>query len=53
MKTYILYVMGKILDMSSFSLDRYKGECDNVEATLKALFINAKPLLKDFPVALF
>ena len=31
----------------------YSGERDNVEVTLKALFSNAKPLLKDFPVALF
>lgn len=31
----------------------YSGERDNVETTLKALFINAKPLLKEFPIALF
>ncbi|MGM2201299.1 MarR family transcriptional regulator, partial [Bacillus cereus group sp. BceL118] len=29
------------------------GERDNIEVTLKALFMKSKSLLKDFPVALF
>lgn len=43
-RTYALFINPNII---------YSGERDNVETTLKALFINAKPLLKDFPVALF
>lgn len=43
-RTYSLFVNPNII---------YSGERDNVETTLKALFINAKSLLKDFPVALF
>ena len=43
-RTYALFINPNII---------YSGERDNVEATLKALFINTKPLLKDFPVALF
>ena len=31
----------------------YCGERDNIEATLKALFIHAKTHLKSFPIALF
>ncbi|EJQ19210.1 MULTISPECIES: helix-turn-helix domain-containing protein [Bacillus cereus group] len=31
----------------------FSGDRDNIEITLKALFINSKPLLKKFPVALF
>ncbi|EJQ72232.1 hypothetical protein KQ3_06042 [Bacillus cereus B5-2] len=31
----------------------FSGERDNIEVTLKALFIKSKSLLKDFPVALF
>lgn len=43
-RTYALFINPNII---------YSGERDNIEATLKALFINAKPLLKDFPIALF
>lgn len=43
-RTYALFINPNII---------YSGERDNIETTLKALFINAKPLLKDFPVALF
>jgi len=31
----------------------YSGERDNIETTLQALFVNTKPLLKKFPIALF
>ncbi|MDZ4524040.1 helix-turn-helix domain-containing protein [Bacillus cereus group sp. BceL216] len=31
----------------------FSGERDNIEVTLKALFMKSKSLLKDFPVALF
>ncbi|MBL3200139.1 MarR family transcriptional regulator, partial [Klebsiella pneumoniae] len=31
----------------------YSGERDNVETTLKALFMNSKSLFKKFPIALF
>jgi len=43
-RTYALFINPNII---------YSGERDNVETTLKALFINAKPLFKDFPIALF
>jgi hypothetical protein len=43
-RTYALFINPNII---------YSGERDNIEATLKALFINSKPLLKNFPVALF
>ncbi|HAJ4014869.1 MarR family transcriptional regulator [Heyndrickxia sporothermodurans] len=43
-RTYALFINPNII---------YSGERDNVETTLKALFTNAKPLFKDFPVALF
>jgi predicted transcriptional regulator len=43
-RTYALFINPNII---------YSGERDNVEATLKALFTNAKPLFKSFPVALF
>jgi Winged helix-turn-helix DNA-binding len=43
-RTYALFINPNII---------YSGERDNVETTLKALFTNAKPLLKDFPIALF
>lgn len=43
-RTYALFINPNII---------YSGERDNVESTLKALFTNAKPLLKDFPIALF
>lgn len=43
-RTYALFINPNIL---------YSGERDNLETTLKALFINAKPLLKEFPIALF
>ena len=43
-RTYALFINPNII---------YSGERDNVETTLKALFINAKSLLKDFPIALF
>lgn len=43
-RTYALFINPNII---------YSGERDNVETTLQALFINAKPLLKDFPIALF
>jgi len=31
----------------------FSGERDNIETTLKAIFMNSKPLLKKFPIALF
>ncbi len=31
----------------------FSGERDNIEVTLKALFIKPKSLLKRFPIALF
>lgn len=31
----------------------FSGERDNIEVTLKALFIKSKPLLKKIPIALF
>ncbi len=43
-RTYALFINPNII---------YSGERDKVETTLQALFINAKPLFKDFPVALF
>lgn len=43
-RTYALFINPNII---------YSGDRDNIETTLKALFINAKPLFKDFPVALF
>ncbi|WP_110112043.1 helix-turn-helix domain-containing protein [Bacillus sp. CGMCC 1.16541] len=43
-RTYALFINPNII---------YSGERDNVETTLKALFMNSKPLFKDFPVALF
>lgn len=43
-RTYALFINPNII---------YSGERDNIETTLKALFTNAKPLLKDFPIALF
>jgi len=43
-RTYALFINPNII---------YSDERDNVETTLKALFTNAKPLFKDFPVALF
>ena len=43
-RTYALFINPNII---------YSGERDNVEATLKALFMNSKPIFKDFPIALF
>jgi DNA-binding transcriptional regulator YhcF (GntR family) len=43
-RTYALFINPNII---------YSGERDNIETTLKALFINSKPLLKNFPIALF
>lgn len=43
-RTYALFINPNII---------YSGERDNVETTLKTLFINAKPLFKNFPIALF
>jgi len=43
-RTYALFINPNLL---------YSGDKDNIEETLKALFINAKALLKDFPVQLF
>ena len=43
-RTYALFINPNII---------YSGGRDNVEVTLKALFSNAKPLLKGFPIALF
>lgn len=43
-RTYALFINPNII---------YSGERDKVEETLKALFVNSKPLLKKFPVALF
>lgn len=43
-RTYALFVNPNII---------YSGERDNVETTLKALFMNSKPIFKKFPVTLF
>lgn len=43
-RTYALFVNPNII---------YSGERDKVEQTLKALFMNSKPIFKEFPVALF
>jgi len=43
-RTYALFINPNII---------YSGERDNVEITLQALFANAKPLFKNFPIALF
>ena len=43
-RTYALFINPNII---------YSGERDNIETTLKALFANAKPLFKNFPVTLF
>ncbi|KXY40013.1 hypothetical protein AT268_28060 [Bacillus cereus] len=43
-RTYALFINPNII---------YSGERDNVETTLKALFINSKSLFKKFPIALF
>lgn len=43
-RTYALFINPNII---------YSGERDKVETTLQALFTNAKPLFKDFPIALF
>lgn len=43
-RTYALFINPNII---------YSGDRDKVETTLQALFINAKPLFKDFPIALF
>lgn len=43
-RTYALFINPNIM---------YSGERDGVEMTLKALFTNAKPLFKNFPIALF
>jgi predicted transcriptional regulator len=43
-RTYALFINPNII---------YSGDRDKVETTLQALFTNAKPLLKKFPVALF
>lgn len=43
-RTYALFINPNII---------YSGERDNVETTLKTLFINAKPLFENFPIALF
>ncbi|MEC3533200.1 helix-turn-helix domain-containing protein, partial [Bacillus thuringiensis] len=43
-RTYALFINPNII---------YSGERDNVETTLKALFMNSKSLFKKFPIALF
>lgn len=43
-RTYSLFINPNLL---------YSGDKDNLEETLKALFINAKQKLKDFPIQLF
>lgn len=43
-RTYALFINPNII---------YSGERDNVETTLKALFMNSKPIFKKFPVTLF
>lgn len=43
-RTYALFINPNII---------YSGDRDKVEITLQALFTNAKPLLKNFPIALF
>lgn len=43
-RTYALFINPNIL---------YSGDRDNIEETLKALFINAKKQIKAFPVQLF
>ncbi|WP_035319787.1 helix-turn-helix domain-containing protein [Priestia flexa] len=43
-RTYALFINPNII---------YSGDRDKVETTLQALFTNAKPLLKKFPIALF
>ncbi|WJE14014.1 helix-turn-helix domain-containing protein (plasmid) [Halobacillus sp. ACCC02827] len=43
-RTYALFINPNII---------YSGDRDKVETTLQALFTNAKPLFKKFPVALF
>ncbi|MGA4467099.1 MarR family transcriptional regulator [Bacillus bombysepticus] len=43
-RTYALFINPNII---------YSGERDNIETTLKALFMNSKSLFKKFPIALF
>lgn len=43
-RTYALFINPNII---------YSGDRDKVETTLQALFTNAKPLFKKFPIALF
>lgn len=43
-RTYALFINPNLL---------YSGDKDSIEETLKALFINAKQKLKDFPIQLF
>ncbi|MED4079121.1 helix-turn-helix domain-containing protein [Lysinibacillus fusiformis] len=43
-RTYALFINPNII---------YSGDRDNIETTLKALFMNSKSLFKNFPVTLF
>lgn len=43
-RTYALFINPNII---------YSGDRDKIEETLKALFINSKPIFKNFPVTLF